>query len=213
MPAPSARGWRRAPRRPSSPCPSRRGSAASRTRRQPDLLGARRPRARDDDARLHQIGAALDHERHARVARRDLVGEAPRSTARSGRRCRRRTRCDRARPRLQAADLFGDGCRRALRVAPPEHRLRAPVAAERAAARGDHVPREAAVGAAPRAAVALDVDQVPRRQRQRVEIGGLPRRAACRRAHRRPPRSARPGMAASGGIGRLAPGLGERRKA
>ena len=73
---------------------------------------------------------------------------------------------------LEAAELFGDALRRTLDVAPPEDRLRAPVAAEGAAARGHHVPRKQTVRRDPRAAVALNVDEVPRRQRKRVESAG-----------------------------------------
>ena len=59
----------------------------------------------------------------------------------------------------------------ALQVLVAPDRLRAPGAAERAAARGRHVEAEVAMRAAPEAAGKLDVHEVPRRQLGLLRVG------------------------------------------
>ena len=75
-------------------------------------------------------------------------------------------RVRRSRSHASSAATFSG---RADVVALAPDRLGAPVAVERAAARRRHVHREAAV-ARPGRAVAVDVDEVPGRERQRVEV-------------------------------------------
>ena len=155
---------------------------------EPHLL-ARRPRP----ARARPAGV-IRSTRHwimngMRASRAvDLVGERARSTSPS-------------RPKMSSANQTWSGrdlapsaarissrhaVRRALRVAPPEHRLRAPVAAVRAAARASTMFQENRPCAPrPGAAVGLDVHEVPRGQRQGVEVARRPR-AARRDASRRP---------------------------
>ncbi len=70
----------------------------------------------------------------------------------------------------QQANLGDDVVGRARVVGVAVDRLRAPVAQVRTAAGGDHVQREVPVALLPEPAVALDVHQVPGRQRQQVQI-------------------------------------------
>ena len=62
---------------------------------------------------------------------------------------------------LEMGHLGGDLAGTALQIAVAPDRLGAPVAPERAAARGRHVETEVAVSVLPDAAIAFDVDEVP----------------------------------------------------
>src|SRR5262249_37738857 len=71
---------------------------------------------------------------------------------------------------FEPGDLFGDVGGRAYVVALAPDRLRAPVAVIRAAARSGHVHRVVAVVCVPDGAVAVDVDEVPGGEGQRVQV-------------------------------------------
>ena len=120
--------------------------------------------------RGHEVGAALDHERDARVARAYLLGELGDPARREPEDVVGEPDVVRIDVGLQLTKLLRHRRRGALCVAAAEDRLRAPVAAERAAARRHDVPREPAVRAAPGAAVGVGVHEIPRGQGQRVEV-------------------------------------------
>ena len=87
--------------------------------------------------------------------------------------------------RFRYAISRGDGAGAALQVLVAPDRLGAPVAAERAAARGRHVETEVAMCFYPRGAVALDVEQVPGREAPRLRSGEAPSAGSALRPCRR----------------------------
>ncbi len=105
----------------------------------PDLLA---PRAREGprDVRRDEVGAALDHEGDARVARLDRVGQLGDPPRGEAEQVVGEPDVLDADLELEPAQLLGHRRGRPLRVAAAEHRLRAPVAAVRAAARSRDVP-------------------------------------------------------------------------
>ena len=145
----------------------------------PDLL-ATRLRQGLDRARRHEVDAGLHRERYGGTAgpyrgreRLDPPGRDAEDVVREPH------VVGRHRP-PQLRELFCHVRRGALRVAPAENRLRAPVAGVRTAARRADVPGEPAVRRRPGNPVALNVDQIPRGERQGVQIA-IEGRAGVRR--------------------------------
>ena len=182
----------------------------------PDLFGARVPERGDGRGR-HEIDARLHREGDADVPPSRAPRRRTRSSAARGRRCRRRTRRGPGCTGLgELAHLVGHVLRAPLRVARAVERLRAPVAAERTAARRHDVPREAPVRPSPRGAVRARRPRDPtpgrgarrgsRRRRAAASAAGrvgrrFPARSRARdpESRRAPPRGSRAHASASSG--------------
>ena len=182
------------------PCPWRRGSSGCRSRRPARPRRSRRGRARRPPRSVIRSARDWIVNGMRGVARRHLA--RPNSATHCG-----------CRPKMSSANQMWSGRQRALDqrhllghvggrahgVALAPDRLRAPVAVERAAARGDHVQAEVAVRRGPGRAVALDVDEIPGRERKDVGVA-LGRAPACggRRPGPADRAGARPATASTG---------------
>ena len=136
----------------------------------PDTLGARATQRVDGVALEDQVSALETLERKTRVAGLDLVGEVFDPAGDQAEDVVDKPDVVRVEGTLEPGDLFGDVRGGTHVVALTPDRLGAPVAVVRAAARGGHVHRVIAMVGLPDGAVAVDVDQVPGGEGQRVQI-------------------------------------------
>src|SRR6185503_3265083 len=118
-------------------------------------LAATRGAQRFGHARTHEIGTRLDGERHAAAAFFERAGELVHPVDAKAEDVVGEPDVIRTVVAPQVDELGRDLARRALQVLVAPDGFRAPVAAERAAARGGHVQAEVAVRATPGAAIFL----------------------------------------------------------